>query len=247
MIALLLACGGPEPAPEEIGDLTRYFWEQWDSQEAMDDAVDQLLAVAADVDLEADRDDRSYVVFGLDPAAVGDKVEHSHDPLDTVGAGVLHRSTYTIDEHFEYMWLEDQVPLEPTSDELYRRTFLEGDEACVRDRSCETVMLLNEVQRDTALYTMRYDIHKQFRWADSDNGEAFVGRSWNLDEADSGAIQLKQAYSLDIFVPMDETTLRYHLSWQESEPLDDEDITGALVKGIDELLTNHDDWLEENL
>jgi hypothetical protein len=245
---LLLACGGPEPAPAEMNALTRYLWEQWDDQAAMDDAVDQLLAQASEVDLAADKDDRSYIVLGLDSEAVGDKVEHSYDPADVVGAGLLHESQYPIEDHFNYMWLEDQVPLEPTSKEFYRRTFIEGDEDCITGQTCDYVLLLNEVQRDTALYTLNYDIHKQFRWAESDNGPALMGRSWNLDEADGGAIQLLQAYSLDIYAPQaDGTTLRYHLSWQESEPLDDADITGALVNGIDDLLSHHDSWLEENL
>ena len=244
----LLACGGPEPAPEDIDALTRYFWEQWEDPEAMELAVAQLLPVAEEVDFTADAKDRAYVVGGLDPEAVGDKVDHDNDPSDTVGAGLLHQSPFAIEEHFAYMWQEDQVPFEPSSDELYRRTFVEGSEACVLDHSCETWELLNEVQRDTALYTMRYDISKQFRWTETpDGGQALIGRSWNHDEADGGVILLKQGYSIDLFIPRGDGALRYHLSWQQSEPLDDEDITGVLVGGIDDLLTHHDAWLEENL
>ena len=238
----LLACSGPEPAPPEMGELTKYFWEQWDDEEAMQAAVEQLLVLTQDLDFEADVEERSHVVFGLDPEAVGDKVLHDNDPADTVGAGVLHQTPFSIVDHFEYMWQQDQTPFEPSSDEFYQRTFLDGSEECIREQTCQ-VLLLNEVQRDTVLYTIRYDIHKQFRWS----GDALVGRSWNLDEAEDGAVVLKQGYSLDIFVPNDSGTIRYHLSWQETEPLDDEDITGALMKGIDDLLTHHDAWLEDNL
>ena len=145
----------------------------------------------------------------------------------------------------------DQSPTEPTSPDHFVRTWTDGDPDCLLAGDCETIEAHNDVIRDTALYEIQYEITKQWRVVSDEVGPGGVAaRSWNIDDAASrsGNIEILQGYSLDVFYPEGDDTIRLHLSWQETDipGLDDSDMAGALASGIQDLMETQDAWLEEN-
>lgn len=248
---LLLACRDPQPAPAELDELTPWFFTRWASEDPaeMESAVASLLNFAANVDLEAPTDDRAYLVAPFTRADVEALVSHNFDPADTVGVGVMASSAFAPEAHFAHIRLTDVTPVEPSSPDYYQRTFTDGSPDCLLNRECETITALNDVERKNALYTLRYEMPKSWRWVTMPDGsEALCARSANLDEAESSAeLRLMQGYSIDLWLPQDGGSLRYQVTWQQTEwgDLDDEDTVGILANGVDDIFKIQDEWLAE--
>lgn len=251
LLTLLLACGGPEAAPTELDALTPWFFTRWADEDpaAMESAVAALLDFMAGQDLGASTADRAFLVQPFSRADVEGLVEHGFDPADTVGVGVIAASAFTPEEHFAHIRLEDLTPVEPASPDYYQRTFTDGDPDCLLARTCDTMRALNDVERKNALYTLRYEMPKTWRWVRTPAGEeALCARSANTDEAESNVdLRLKQGYSVDVWLPDPGGSLRYQVTWQETEwgQIDDEDTTGLLADGVDDVFAAQDTWLGE--
>ncbi|MCP4804043.1 MAG: hypothetical protein GY913_19495 [Proteobacteria bacterium] len=249
MLLLALACSKPEPAPAEMEDLAAFFFREWPSEDPtrMQEAMARLEACADVTDLAAENpDDRAFIVGPFTRAEVDGLVDHDRDPAETFGVGLLYRSPFSIPDHLHVISQTDQSPTEPTSPDHFVRTWIDGDPDCLADGTCETMQSHNDVERDTALYDIGYEIIKEWRFVD----DGLAARSWNIDEAQShsGTIKILQGYALDVFVPDGDGTIRLHLSWQETDipGLDDSDMAGGMANGIQDLLETQDAWLEDN-
>lgn len=247
----LVGCGGPEAAPAELDALTPWFFQRWDAEDPaeMESAVASLVAFVAGRDLEAPTDERAFLVQPFTRADVEGLVDHSFDPADTVGVGVVALSAFPIADHFAHIGLSDVTPVEPSSPDYYQRTFTDGSPECLLDRSCTTMRAHNDVERKNALYTLRYEMPKSWRWVQTPEGDAALcARSANLDEAESNVeLRLLQGYSVDIWLPDPRGSVRYQVTWQETEwgNIDDEDTTGLLADGVDDVFRAQDTWLAE--
>jgi hypothetical protein len=257
MLLILVACAKPPQAPAAMEELAGWFFTEWPSEDpaAMRSAVRQLYDCAAKVDVNAeDPLERAWVVGPVGREHVEGLVDHSHDPANTFGVGEVFGSAHSIDDHLRVIEMPDQTPVEPSSPERFERTFIDGDPDCLRSGACETMRAHNDVHRKTALYEIEYEIEKEWRFVDvlDEDGQvvdrALAARSWNLDEASEGAITILQGYALDVFLPSGDGSIRMHLTWQETDipGLDDEDMQGALVNGIEDLLSHQDAWMSEN-
>lgn len=249
LLPLTLACSKPEPAPAEMEDLAGWFFREWPSEDPtrLQEAMVRLKACADVTDLTSDNpDDRAFIVGPFTRAEVEGLVEHDHDPANTFGVGVLYRSPFSIDDHLHLIAQTDQSPTEPTSPDHFVRTWIDGDPECLQAGECATIQSHNDVERSTALYDIGYEIIKEWRPVD----EHLAARSWNIDEAtsDGGAIEILQGYALDVFFDDGDSTIRLHMSWQETDipGLDDSDMAGALSNGIEDLLLMQDEWLVDN-
>lgn len=253
LLSLALAgCARPVEAPQEMEALSTFLFEAWDDEGtgAMASAVDNLYAWAEGVDLDGDVGGRSYVLGGFDRAEVEGVVNHDNDPLDTVGVGVLFPSTHAIADHLVIIGYVDQTPVEPSSPDLYTREFIAGDPDCMRAGGCGVMRAINDVERRNFLYTLRYDLLKEWRWvALEGRAPALAARSFNLDETDNGGdIRLLQGYSIDLYLPTEGGSLRYQVTWQQTElpGLTDSDMTRALADGVDDVLSHQDDFLSDS-
>ncbi len=247
----VLACSEPAVAPSEVQELTLWFFEQWDSEEPddLETAVANLLTFADGVDLEARWDERSYEVGALDPEVLDGKTEHGRDPTVALGVGVLYHSPNPLEEHLGLQFVVDQTPMEPSSPNYYQRTITEG-EACFAARTCEVLRYENDILRENVLYEVSYVMEKELMWVavDGVSHEAMVGRSWMPESAhDEGKISLWQGYSIDLWVPYAQGTLRYQVSWQETEMpgLTWEQVSGVVASGIDDLFEAQDEYIVE--
>jgi len=249
VLMAVVGCKSPLEAPSDLEELSRWMFEEWEDPDALAAGAANLLAYSDDVDFEADWEGRSYEGGALSAGVVDGLVSHNYHTEDTNSVMLFYASRYDATDHQNHIVMEDQLEVEPSSSELYNRSFIEGDAECFLDGSCDLVRSMNNVRRDNALYTIDYDMRKDWRWVEiEDVGTALCARSFNLESASANLIDLWQGYSVDIFLPGDDGAIRFQSTWQELEMagLDAEDVSKTIVKGIDDGMAVQDEWLDEN-
>jgi hypothetical protein len=249
----LLACKGPETATAELETVTRSLWTDWADPDAMQVHATDLRVHTEGIDYDANWQDRSALVTAFDRSFVDDLVEHDRDPQETVGIGVFYKSPYTIVDHFAHIRIEDRTVMESTAPNLYDRTFIEGDADCMLSGECEFMRSHNRIRRESFIHgEMTYELIKEWRWVETEHGDALCARSYQLEESEEpdNKLLLLQSYSLDVWLPEDNASRRYHLSWQETDSgsvVDADELTTVLGAGIEGVLESQDEWLDENL
>lgn len=226
---MALGCKASPRANPEFDDAARYLVRVFDSGTDAERAYGVRALeeqVYLNVDLEAD----SAVNRSVEPAQIEEEdvadLERPDRDLDRnmpVAVGVL--SAYGPDDLARVVMLPDQTPVEPSSQGdqgEYARTFLEGED-CWQDQGCDVLRTLNLVTRSNALYTVTYDLWKDYRWVDLNlpdpaevpEGEEAVNegeprwaiqvRSWMKESAssDGGTITIWQSFAIEIMVPRD--------------------------------------------
>ncbi len=246
---IMIACGEPIEAPAEMEELTLWFYEEWDNEDpaAMETAVANLLDWSADIDFEANWTERSYEVGAIDAEELEGRIDHGRDPADALGVGVLYLSPNDMEAHLGLQYLEDMTPIEPSSPDHYIRTVVEDGE-CFRERSCDVMRVTNDITRENVLYEVTYFMEKEFLWVAVDDEEraAMCARSWMPNSHHDGEkISLWQGYSIDLWLPWGAETVRYQVSWQETEMpgLTWDQVSGVVAGGIDDLFEAQDEYL----
>ncbi|MCB9796325.1 MAG: hypothetical protein H6741_26825 [Alphaproteobacteria bacterium] len=256
LIALLLlavGCKKPVEAPAEVEELSSFLFMEWDNEDpaVMEAGLVNLLAIADGLDLSAEVEERAFTVQGgISREEVEAYVEHDFDPQDTDAVGIFYRSPYSVAEHMLHVALTDRTMVEPSSPNIYNREWIQGEPQALLAEDFEIINAMNDVERENFLFELRFDLDKYWRVVRTPDGEqAVFARSFNVDSCDNGGnISLLHAYSVDVFVPDGDGTVRFQAAWQRTEMpgLDDSDIAGALVDGIEGAFVMMDDWLEVN-
>lgn len=150
----------------------------------------------------------------------GIETNHERAPEDNLAVSLAAAAPHDIDDHRWLPLLEEQVLVEPYSPNQYIREFVDGTEECWAERQCDILRTQNNIIKENALMTVRYDLEKQYRWVDLNlpeprggqepvnEGEprwAFVSRSWSPDSApgESGNATIQQSYSMELWLPRD--------------------------------------------
>ncbi len=248
---LLLACADPIEAPAEMEELTLWLFEEWDHEDpaAMEQAVANLVTWSTEVDLDASWTERAYSVRAIAAEEVEGRIEHDRDPADALGVGVLYLSPNRLEAHLDLQYMEDMTPVEPSSPDHYERTIVSAGE-CFHERACDVMEVVNDITRENVLYEVTYLMEKDFRWVAVEDEEraAMVARSFMPNSHHDGdKISLWQGYSIDLWIPSGAQTLRYQVSWQETElpGLTWETLSGVVASGIEDLLVAQDEYLAE--
>lgn len=222
-----LACKAPPEAPTELNELSRYLYREWPTEdpEVLAVGVRNLETFLADFDVsaEASVQDRSWELTPL----IEEDVEGITRPEDRaledlLAVSVAMQSQWSIEDHARVQTEADQRPFEPTAKDHYDRFFLEpDDEACFIDGSCELMRTRNEATRSNILFTVTFELLKDFRWIELEEGRrAFLSRSW-FEQPWSGEKEnttLWQSFSTDLWIEQEDgTALRYQALWSESE------------------------------
>jgi hypothetical protein len=267
VLLLLIACKAP-PADPEFNDAAVEAIRQFNAEDpvVLAFAVRQLESVLADVDPDGSLVDRSSEPERLTDADVDGYGEHPDlDPALAIGVSVTHFSAEPMAGHVRVQTLADQTPIEPNSPEVYDRILLEGAD-CWADVSCEFLRTENPLIKDNAAMTLDYTLWKDFRWVDlnlpspsevpdgetaTNDGDprwAIVGTSWIKEEtvAQDGT-SILQSYSLEVWIPSDDGTLRNMALWSETDSSFSEDIIASTTRsGIQGIFDAADEWLVEN-
>ncbi len=267
MLLLLIACKAT-PADPEFNDAAVEALRQFNAEDpvVLAFAARELEAVLRQVDLDASLIDRSSEPDRLTEADVeGFSERPDRDPSAAIAVGVTHGSAWTVDDHVIVQLLADQTPIEPASPELYERILLEGED-CWVDRGCEFLRTENPLVKDNAVMTLDYTLWKDFRWVDmnlpppsevpdgetaQNDGEprwAIVSTSWIKEEtvAEDGT-SILQSYTLELWIPSDDGTLRTMALWSETDTSFSDDIVASTTRsGIQGIFDAADEWLVEN-
>jgi len=258
LLVPLLGCQPPE-APEDLSDLNRFLYREWDND---DPAVmaEGMRALWEDhlslLDPDAERIDRSFEPGNLQPEDVAELTAPPGTSIeDTLAIAVARHSAHGVDLHARLMTEADQTPVENTA-ELYDRQFLDPtDPGCFADRSCDTLITVNDILRVNAILRVRFDLFKDFRWfpvGDEDHDHwGFIARSWLADSwvGESGNNTLVQSWTLDVWLDDPDGGLwRYQVLNTESDIAGDpsDDLIRVTTRnGIDSQLGVADQAIED--
>lgn len=246
----LVACGAPEAAPAELGSLSRFFFREHDSagDALLTEGTVSLSALLEDIDLEGEREGRSYSLPLLVEGDVADISRPDRALEGCIGLGLAAQSTWSVADHASYQVLTDLTEASPQTTS-FLRSFEEPDPTCFLDQGCAVLRTTNVVVRHSALATITTELSKDYRWVETDAGLAMVARGWFTtsahDEADRNHIW--QHYEVDLFLPDGDQTRRFLGIWTEPDyAAIDEDTAGSfLLKGADETIAHVDGWLAE--
>lgn len=251
LLLLLPACKRPPEAPAELNDLSRYMYAAWGSDNDADREVGManLITFIEDVDLGANLQDRSWE---LEPITEEDLWDidwpTERNPADVLGVAVARESIHPPTDHARLQIETDQLDAEPSANS-YTRTFDVSDPSCFLDQSCNPIFTVNDVTRQNVLISVTFDLYKDFRWVETDNGPALFARSY-VDQVWTGANgnnSILQSYSCDIWIPDGEgTAWRYQTLWSESDVAASDALTIATLKGsIDNILETGDEVITD--
>ncbi len=238
-------------APEELTELSPFLFAQHGGDErVLQDAVDNLRVGLAQLDLDGTRQERAWIPDALTVDAVLGLGPEESDPADCVSAGLLGRTAFGPEDHAEFAISGDQMAAEPTATD-YSRTFLEPeDPSCFPGQVCGMLVTVNDVRRENALYAVRFDLHKDYRWVGDD---ALIARSW-LDRVypgEAGNTALLQSYVVDVVLIQDEGEfLRFQVVWGQVDlGLDVADDTSRAImrQAVDALIEQTDEAIADQL
>lgn len=221
---LLVGCKASPPANPAFDDAARYLLRVFDSGTDAERAygVRQLERQSyLNMDLEASNPaNRSVEPAPLQAEDVADLDHPGRDLGLNLPLALGFLSDYPVDDHARVFLLEDMTPIEPSSPDIYDRTFLEGED-CWLQPSCSVLRTYNDVERANILYDLRFDLYKDYRWvdlnlpdpADVPEGEEAVNdgeprwalyvRSWVPESVHGDGATLWQSFAIEIWVPRD--------------------------------------------
>jgi hypothetical protein len=242
-----------EAAPEDLDGLTRYLYQNWEDEELVGDAMENLgpwlrqtgtTEEAWEGYTLAPLTDEVVLDVGVPPGAV---------LAEAIGVALAGPSPYPVDDHAALLVLEDQTWNEPDSYTVYTREITEGDVGAFIDGE-GLVRTVNTVDKSGSFgVNIAYTLHKDYRWATLDDGtRAVVGRSWVPDGgcSENGKNCVVQSYSIDLFYgPEAASTIRLMAGWNEIttevDGLVGEDLLIAMmVSGNQDIYAATDAYLE---
>ncbi len=265
IVIALVGCKPPPEAPTELDELSAYLFRNWETEEpgVLEVGMYNMQQHFAGLDLDTDYHDLSFQLEVLsDDDIVDVNAPAGTDPADCLGVGLVTGSAFSPEDHAVAITQADQTPLEPNSRDKYDRIFLDPtDPACFLTRDCLVLRTNNDLIKKNSLMEIPYEMIKDFRWVElSEEGEpgtdtwGILARTW-IEEAgvgESGNNTIEQSYSVDVFLPGADASwgaYRYMGLWSESTgSVDDPEIVmNVTLWGMDDLFSETEKWLEENL
>lgn len=227
-VLLVLAACAPEPAPQDLDELTHYLYRVWDGKPA--ERVQGLLELerqleAIELSAELGLDERSWSLSPLREEDVEglDRPDRDLDAL--IGVGVAYQSRWDATCHAKLQIQADQLPTEPTA-LTYERTFPGTPKpGCFPQEDCEVLATVNDARRENLFLSASFILYKDFRWVtyedeDGEERRAFYSRSW-FDRSWPGDDErgaMLQSHSNDIWIERpDGTTWRMQNVWSETK------------------------------
>ncbi|HCP46135.1 MAG TPA: hypothetical protein DIU15_08845 [Deltaproteobacteria bacterium] len=250
-----LGCTPPPEAPEDLSELNRYMYREWDAEdpEVLEAGITNLDEFVQAMDFDGELGDRASAPTGLEEEDVID-VERpaGRSLLDTVNVALAYHSPWPITDHAALIIREDQAPAQPSAPE-YTRYFLNVDDpTCFVTQDCDMLQTSADVIRQNPLMSVHMSFFKSFRWteiSETDTQEArraIVARSWMADsfESETPGTVLWQSYAIDIWMEnSDDTVHRYQVMWSETEIpgiTDPDIIRGTLRLSMDDTFEAED-------
>jgi hypothetical protein len=202
----------PDEAPTELDELVHFFFLELDGGEAdlLGEGADNVAAWYGDAD---DLDDgmSSGQVSDLDDEEITTLEEMAWEPDPSLAVGVytLSEVPCTYDQMIEIFLEADQMVLFPDNYEDYER-WLDSDDACFRDGSCDVVDYHSRNTDKLVGFTMEYTMYtrmRRFHYIDvgGSDAEFLLVRNYMPEPAEEningGAYE--QSYMIEAHMPRD--------------------------------------------
>ena len=251
-VVLSGACKEAPRASLELEDATVFLFTNFNGDaEELGFAVQDLEAAisASGIDLEASARDRAFTVPRLNSSTIGDLQQvpgtEFESQIPTVALG-LSRHDYAA--NLALVAETNHVCIESDSTVSYTREFL-SDLACFESGSCDTVQTTNAVRKENILAKAWYDLFKDYRQVELDDGRtAMIARSWTEEifYGDNGSNNFAQNYTIEAWIPDGDSTLRAYGIWAEINiGLGDDLMQGQIIDGLVEGFGNADDFIDD--
>lgn len=252
----LVACGGKPPieAPSEISELSAFLFQHFDSEtgEELIAGVDQLLPFLQEHDYNAPTKDRSYTLDPLTKDSWGTiSGPGGQDTEEQVPIAVVGKSKHNLDDNRGLAGEKNHVCIESGTTVYYQREFI-TEKACFVDGSCDTLETLNEVRKESFVAKVWYDVHKDYRVVELEDGsQAMFGRQWTdqVFEGDGGNNSFDELYALEAWLPIKGgETARWFAMWSAVQigGVDDTFYASLVETGLAEGYVNADNFISGN-
>jgi len=255
LVAALSAfgCKAPEPAPEDLGQLTLYLFRHFDGDgEEMKSGTLELEEYLATLDLTGNVNDRSVappILKGEDLGSL--QMPDGASASAQVPVAVSGLSRHDLDANLGLAGESNQVCIESDTTKYYHREYL-TDLACFLDGSCERLETANEVRKETIVSKLWYDLYKDYFRVELEDGRTVVfARSWIEEVAygDGGNSSLDQSFTIETWIPDSDdgsTTQRFYSMWSSVtlSGVGDDMYASMAKSGLDEGFQNADDFLD---
>lgn len=249
ILPILAACTPPVEAPAELGDLTLYFFQNFNAEgEELAVGASSLEEYLLGLDLEGDVDGRAVTLPQLTEEYLGDvSGPAGMDTSLQVPVAVSGISANDLDAALGLMTDTNQVCIASNSYKYYDRQF-DTDSSCFVDGSCSTISSTNTIRYESILANVWFWETQDFRRVDLDDGRTVVFKRGVMSEefpSDNGSATWMQRFGMDIFMPEAGDTgriYRFLAFWSAVDlPGIGDDTYSNLVKnGIEEGFDNED-------
>ena len=247
-----LACDPPPEAPEDLGELSLYLFENFDEDtEALEAGALVMEEFLVEVDPEEDVEYRAVTLPTLTDADLGGaEAPAEADPETQVPVAVMWTSRHSLQDHVELQVEDNQVCIDSSSSVYHHRVFT-TDPDCFAAGTCDVLRTLAEVRREEPLTSFWYDVHMDFRTLEVDGSTVLVSRGWipEIAVSDDGLATFTQSYSLDVRLPDPDdpgTTLRFYALWSALDMVGvtDDLLAIMLRNGIQDSFELADDFVD---
>ena len=245
-----VGCAAPE-APTEVSELSRFLVREFDNPDPaiLEAGATNFAALLDAVDYGGSTADRAVTPSSLLDDDVFD-VERPPDTnlQDATEVAVFYRSRHSVSAHEAFSVQPDQLPAEPNT-QAYERAFLEG-QGCFGTCDCESLRTWNDITRENMLFSVQFELRKDFRHLETEDGRAvLISRAWTEESfpASGGSADLRQSWTLDIWVDGDDGSERYRANWAETvfdPPIDEDVIRVTTRNGMNSALDRADEALD---
>lgn len=254
----LIACTPAEDAPEDVGegatyalaDIPAVLFTNFDGGDdaLVTTALEDLKAEILAADLSVSAKDRSYTLPVLTESEMGGATfPAGADPAAQIATVLLGESRHTVALNAELAVEPNQVCIESNTTVYVARTFL-SDETCFVGMGCDVLRTSNEVRKENFLAKAWYTQLKDFRWFEmADGSPAIVARSWTPRKypGDNGNTEFAQSFTVEVWIPHGEATLRAYAMWAEINiGIGPDGMQTLIIEGLNESMGFGDSFLD---
>jgi hypothetical protein len=248
-------CKPPADAPEDLGQLSLFMFENFDSEDvaALDVATLNLETYLVSLDLTAKVDERAVTLPKLTADRLGTvSATEGADLTLQVPVGVSGLSSQDFATNFSAVSETNYICLDSATSKFSERTF-ESDIDCFMSGECETLATSQWVRKESALGKVWFKLFRDYRKLTLEDGRdvmharTYMKKSY-ITDSEKGSWDQNYVYETWIPTAEGDQTLRFYGLWSSVQlALLGDDAWAVLVKdGIDESFQFTDEFLAGN-
>ena len=253
LLMLSVACKPPAEAPEDLGQLSLFMFENFDSEdvESLDVATLNLEGYLNSLDLTAKINDRAVTLPKLTAENLGTVAATDGADLSLqVPVGVSAESRHDFATNLDLLKETNYICIDSDTSKFSERTFL-TDLDCFMNGECETLETSQWVRKENPLGKVWFQLFRTYRRLTLEDGREVMHARTHMEKSfatDGGNGSWDQNYAYEAWIPTAEgdKTLRFYGLWSSVQlSLIGDDAWAVLVKGgIDQSLQFGDDFLD---